>query len=171
MNYELSKEVSMEQLIGTVLAYFHNVRSGEHAVKVYAYAAGIGREEALPPAEYETLKAAAILHDIGIPEAMRIHGSGAGPFQEREGAKLVPHFLEEAGVTGADKDRVVWLVGHHHTEEKAGEDRLLQILMEADYLVNLAEGGLKDTSPQAVRDSFFRTEAGKRYITALFGVE
>jgi HD superfamily phosphodiesterase len=160
----------MEQLIGTVIGYLRNVRSGEHAVKVYAYAAGIGKEEALTPTEYETLKAAAILHDIGIPEAVRLHGSGAGPYQEAEGARLVPAFLEEAGVTGVDKDRVVWLVGHHHTPEKAGEDRLLQILMEADYLVNLAEGNLGDTSPQTVRDSFFRTEAGKRYITGLFGL-
>jgi HD superfamily phosphodiesterase len=161
----------LEQLIGSVIAYLRNLRSIEHAVKVYAYVAGIGREEALSPVEYETLKAAAILHDIGIPEAVRIHGSGAGPFQEAEGAKLVPRFLEEAGVAGVDRDRVVWLVGHHHTAEKAGEDRLLQILMEADYLVNLAEGNLGDTSPQTVRDRFFRTAAGKRYITALFGLE
>lgn len=159
------------RLIGEMICYYKDLKLSEHALKVYAYARGIGGEEGLGSEELEILLAAAVLHDIGIPAALKAHGSAAGPYQEKEGAAMVPAFLEAAGAPTEMTERVRWLVGHHHTEALAGEDILLQMLIEADYLVNLAEGYHPELDPGTVRDTSFKTAAGRRYITALFGLK
>jgi len=42
--------------------------------------------------------------------------------------------------------------------------------MEADYLVNLAEGKRPLDDIIRIRDGFFKTGSGKLYIEALFGL-
>ena len=164
----------LSKLMGIMIEEYGQRRLAEHAIKVYAYCAGIGGEEGLCGEEYEVLCAAAILHDIGIPRAIELHGSAAGPYQEKEGMLTAPGLMEKAGFGAEAAQKVAWLVGHHHTHELAKGNRLLQILMEADYLVNLSEGSasLEDAREKAlgVRDNFFVTSAGKRYINALFGL-
>lgn len=160
--------MSLPRLIGCIVEYLREPRAVEHSLKVYAYAHGIGGEEGLGAEDLAILDVAALLHDIGIPAARDRHGSAAGPHQEAEGARLTPEFMRNAGHPDAMTDRVAWLVGHHHTEPAAASDPVLQILMEADYLVNLAEGNLPGREPREVRDVFFRTATGRRYIDALF---
>ena len=159
----------LSKLLEIMMSYYNDVRLSEHAVKAYAYASSIGAGENLSEHEHFILCAAAILHDIGIPNAIKLHGSSKGEFQEKEGALLVPSMLEKAGMPGIT-DRVSWLVGHHHQESLAHTDLLIQILMEADHLVNLAEGSHPKEKAEDIRDSFFRTETGKRYISALFSI-
>jgi len=130
---------------------------------------GIGEGEGLSDCDVTILSAAAILHDIGIPNAILRHGSAAGEFQEREGEALAPSLLAQSGMDKSIWDRVAWLVGRHHTEALASEDPLLQMLMEADYLVNTAEGNLRETADEVYK-RFFKTETGKSYISALFGM-
>ena len=160
---------SMSKLISAMMKHYSDVRLSEHALKAYAYAQGIGAGEGLPETELFILSAAAILHDIGIPRAIKLHGSAKGEFQEKEGALLVPEILEQAGIYTIT-ERVAWLVGHHHSYEFAGQDILLQILMEADYLVNFAEGNRPVDTIREVRENFFKTETGKEYIAALFSL-
>jgi HD domain. len=162
--------MSLAPLIGCMIEHFGALRPVEHALKVYAYAHGIGGEEGVSGDDAVALDAAAILHDAGIPAALERHGSAAGPYQEKEGERLAPQLLLRGGVPERLWPRISWLVGNHHSEEKAPGDGLLQILMEADYLVNLAEGNLPDRRPGDVYASFFRTETGKRYMRALFEV-
>jgi HD superfamily phosphodiesterase len=152
------------------MRYYGDVRMSEHSIKAYAYANSIGEGENLPENEQLILSAAAILHDIGIPRAIELHGSAKGEYQEKEGALLVPEMLAQAGVQENITERVAWLVGHHHTEALAESDLLLQILMEGDYLVNLAEGNAPAERAAKVRDGFFKTATGKQYITALFNL-
>lgn len=161
----------MQKLMGCTLDYFRDLRYGQHAVKVFAYSWGIGTEEGLSQEDQAILQAAALIHDIGIPEALRLHGRADGPYQEAEGAKLAPRLLEQGEVDPRHWDRITWLVGHHHTGELAAGDPLLQILMEADYLVNMAEGRHPELDPKTVRDSFFRTRAGIRYLNGLYNLE
>ncbi len=47
----------------------------QHFLKVYTYAALLGRQEGLPSAVQQTLELAAILHDIGIHAAEAKYGS------------------------------------------------------------------------------------------------
>lgn len=161
----------MHKLMGHTLTYFKDLRYGQHAVKVFAYTWGIGQEEGLSQEDQTILQAAALIHDIGIPEALKIHGKSTGPYQEAEGARLAPRLLAQGEVDPRLWDRISWLVGHHHTEDLAAQDLLLQILMEADYLVNMAEGRHPELDPKTVRDSFFRTQAGICYLNGLYNLE
>ena len=153
-----------------MMQYYNDVHYSEHALKVYAYAHNIAVGENLSEGETLILSAAAILHDIGIPRAIKLHGSAKAEFQEKEGALLVPELLKQAGVHNDIRERVSWLVGHHHTEALAEKDLLLQILMEADYLVNLAGENTTTEKRLEVSKAFFKTGTGKQYITALFNL-
>lgn len=87
-----------------------------------------------------------IYHDIGIPEAKRIHGSSDGPFQEKEGAVIARKLLGELEERPDLLERVCFIVGKHHTHESIdGLD--FQIVWEADMLVNLKSGYAKPDVP------------------------
>ena len=64
-------------------------------------------------------------------------------------------------------ERVCYLVGHHHTyHDMDGMD--YQILVEADFLVNLFEDKV---SPEGCRNAYhkiFRTESGKRLYRTMY---
>lgn len=158
----------LSALMECMMRFFQKQKWIEHSAKVFAYAVGIGDGERLSRDEMTILGASALLHDIGIPSAKERYGDSAGEHQEAESARLAPELMRKAGVPERYWERVAWLVGHHHTEHLAGDDQLLQMLMEADYLVNLVEGNVKDRSPREVYDGFFRTATGKRYLAALF---
>ena len=159
----------LPSLLSAMMSYYNDTALSQHAVKVFAYANVIGMGESLPENDQLILWAASILHDIGIPNAIKLHGSPKGEFQEKEGALLVPGMLENAGFSGIT-EHVAWLVGHHHTKELAASDILLQILMEADYLVNLAEGNHTREKAVEVRDTFFKTKTGIELISSLFSI-
>jgi hypothetical protein len=64
---------------------------------------------------------------------------------------------------------VAYLVGHHHTYDKIdGLD--YQILVEADFLVNLFEDNLSKEAAQHAYDSIFKTESGKRICREMFAL-
>ena len=73
-----------------------DVRRMTHTRKVLGYAQRILREVA---ANEEVVLAAALLHDIGIQEAERKHGSAAGRYQELEGPPIAEQILRELGAS------------------------------------------------------------------------
>jgi len=156
----------VSKLTRAMIEYFGELRFVEHALKVYSYAASIAQLEGIEGDELLTIQCAAIIHDIGIPNAVKIHGSGKGPFQEKEGALLVPEMAAKAGIPEKLVPKITWLVGNHHSHEKSHEDILLQILMEADYLVNMSESPDR-YKPSEIKD-FFETKTGKEYLGFLF---
>lgn len=113
--------------------------------------------------------AAAYLHDIGIPEAERKHGSCAGPYQEQEGPPVARAILEGLGAPPSLVEEVCRLVGTHHTP--CGVDSPeFRILWDADALVNLVEV-LPGKDPDRIREILHRalvTEAGYRRALSLF---
>lgn len=149
-----------------------DVRRIGHALKVTGYAEAIACGEGLCGRGLEILKAAAALHDIGIHEAERRYSSAAGPYQEKEGPPVARAILEGLGHDGDFIDRVCFLVGHHHTYSAVdGED--YQILIEADFLVNLEEDGL-EKGAEAVKTAvkkYFKTATGTAMAIQLFGLE
>ena len=147
-----------------MIAYFHrDYRRIAHAQKVHSYTRLIADLAGMEEGRKKRLEAAAILHDIGIPEAMRIHGSSAPRFQEAEGAGVCAEILD--GYTIPEEDRL-WItaaVGAHHSYEKV-EELGFRILFEADYLVNIMEKNTDD-SPENVR------EIRKKYIVTPAALE
>ena len=109
------------------------------------------------------------MHDIGIKIAEEKYGSDAGPLQEKEGPTAAKQILEKSGYAGALIDRVCYLVGHHHTYTDI--DRAdYQILVEADFLVNLYEGKESREAIEHAYGRIFRTEAGKRVCREVYGL-
>ena len=105
----------------------------------------------------------AYLHDIGIHEAERRHGSNAGNFQELEGPPIARRILEDLGAAQTFIEEAVGIIGCHHTP--GGVDRPeFRILWDADALVNFA--GLPPGQSPAEIDLILHrhmvTEAGYR---------
>lgn len=140
----------------------------QHFVKVHGLAAAIGALEGLDEETQFILETAAILHDIGIHQAESRHGNGRGKYQELEDPGVAETILRElGGYSEAQIERVKFLIAHHHTY--AGIDAAdWQILVEADFLVNLFESPDRYGDPEKVRERFFRTAAGRRVIDDMF---
>lgn len=147
-----------------------NLHDINHFLKVYAYAKTIGEREGLPAPRQRALEAAAILHDIACPLCREKYGNTNGKKQEIEGMPLVRAFFQGTDMDPETLERVVYLVGHHHTLTGIdGPD--YQILVEADYLVNAEESGYDAANRENALKTVFRTETGKRLLRALYKKE
>lgn len=106
-----------------------------HASRVARHAEKIGRGEKADPA---VVLISGYLHDIGIHEAERKHGSTAARFQEQEGPSIARFILEKLGAREDLITEVCDIVGHHHhprTEETVN----FKVLYDADLIANLEE--------------------------------
>lgn len=140
----------------------------QHFTKVYQYAKIIGQGENLDEGELETLLAAALVHDIGIRPAREKYGNSSGKNQEVEGPEFAKSILEKVGFDSDLIKRVCYLVGHHHTYDSV-DGRDYQILIEADFLVNLYENNSDRPARESVYNKIFRTETGQRLFRKIYG--
>ncbi len=104
-----------------------------HALSVLSFSEEILLAE---PGDRDVVVAAALLHDIGIHEAERKHGSSAGRYQEIEGPPIAEGILGSLGATEELTSEVCDIVGHHHSPRKE-ETPNFKILYDADTIVNL----------------------------------
>jgi len=141
----------------------------QHFTKVYAYAALIGELENLDVKTRCILEIAALMHDIGIKEAEQRYNSAAGKYQEELGPGIAKKLLKNLSVEEDIIERVCFLVGHHHTyTDICGMD--YQILVEADFMVNMHEDNCKTDTIIQVYNKIFRTESGKKLYVDMFGI-
>ena len=111
----------------------------DHTMRVLKNTEEIIKGEAIDDKSIETVKLAAVLHDVGAIEALGKYGSIDGPFQEIEGPPVARNILEPLDVPHETINRVCYIVGHHHSpSEIDGID--FQILWEADFLDSLEFG-------------------------------
>ncbi len=140
----------------------------QHFTKVWTYARMIGIGEGLSVEMQNILEIAAIVHDIGIHKAERSFGSSDGKLQEKLGPGEAIKLLTDLGYPRRIIDRVAYLVGHHHTyTDIDGTD--YQILVEADFLVNIYEDELSEEAAKSAYERIFRTETGKRLFRQMYG--
>ncbi len=139
----------------------------QHFLKVYAFAKAIGEREGLDPKTQELLEAAAVVHDIGIKVSEEKYHSSAGSYQQLEGPPVAKDMLTELGYEDSFTQRVCYLVGHHHTYTNI-EGLDYQILVEADFLVNIYEDGMGKKEVESIRSKIFRTQAGIRFLDLMF---
>ena len=130
--------------------YAGDAKRIQHFIKVRGFAATIGRLEGLDKEELFVLETAALVHDIGIKVCERKYGSCNGKLQELEGPAEAEKLLVSLGDFSTETiERVCWLVAHHHTYNDIA-DIDYQILVEADFLVNVFEDGIL---PDAISQS------------------
>jgi hypothetical protein len=157
-----------EKLFAAMIDYnAGDAKQIQHFMKVHSFALRIGLGEAVDKETLFTLEAAAIVHDIGIKAAIKKHGSGAGPHQEREGPPIAREMLERLQYPRVVIDRVCYLVAHHHTyTDISGID--YQILIEADFLVNIFESNMSEDAVNSAYHNIFQTKTGKRICETMF---
>ena len=116
--------------------------------------------------------AAALLHDIGIREAERKHGSSAGEHQEAEGPPIAERILEEIGMDDATVEHVCSIVGSHHSAGDIDTPEF-RIVWDADRLEEAPDGFAHygDDRLKGIIDRVFRTGAGKRQAYRQFSGE
>ena len=140
----------------------------QHLIKVHDFARLIGMCEQLAPEVLFILEAAAIVHDIGIHISEQKYGSSDGKHQEQEGPAEARKLLEQiGGYTPAQIERICWLVGHHHTFKNITEADH-QILIEADFLVNIDEDRIPKEHLEIIREKIFRTETGRHLLHCIY---
>lgn len=141
----------------------------QHFIKVHSFAKLIGEEEHLDEKLLYILEAAAYVHDIGIRPAEAKFGRCDGKLQEQEGPAEAEKMLKSLGFEQDVIERVSYLVGHHHTyTDIDGMD--YQILVEADFLVNILEDGLSKEAALQAYQNIFKTESGKNICQEMFAL-
>lgn len=138
----------------------------DHAFRVLEYAEAIQKAEG---GDSLVVRAAAILHDIGIKEAERKHGSSAGRFQELEGPPIARHIMRMIELDAPTIEHVCRIVGSHHSAHDIDTIEF-RIVWDADWLVNIPEeypAADKEELAQLIQCTF-RTKKGRELAEALF---
>jgi hypothetical protein len=138
----------------------------DHALAILNYAEQIQAAEGGDPL---VVKAAAILHDIGILEAERKYGSSAGKYQEIEGPPIAEQILERCDLDQEAVGHVCKIIASHHSAKDI--DTLeFRIVWDADWLVNLPAdyAGASEAELQQVIDKTFKTGKGRQMAMNLF---
>lgn len=157
------------RLLAAMADYDRDGALVHHFTKVHGFAAAIGRMEGLDEETQLILETAALVHDIGIRNARRQYGCSDGKLQEKIGPAEAEALLRSlGGYTETQIARVKYLVGHHHTYTNV-EGLDYQILIEADFLVNLHESPDRYRAILTAEERIFRTESGKRLLHSIFG--
>ncbi len=158
------------RLLAAMADYDRHAERIHHFVKVHGFAAAIGRMEGLDAQTQFVLETAALVHDIGIRNCVRKYASSNGKLQEQEGPGEAEQLLRSlGGYTEEEIARVKFLVGRHHTYSNV-EGLDYQILIEADFLVNLYEFADRYRTILA-QERIFCTKSGKQLLKSLFNME
>ncbi len=155
-------------IIKKAIDYFGNdTKRINHFMKVYSFAKAIGELEGLSDREQSILEVTAVLHDIGIKNAEAKYNSSAGKYQEQEGPAVAQDILTEFDFDREFVERVKFLIGHHHTYDNIqGMD--YQILVEADFIVNIYEDNMQKEAIENVINKIFVTKAGTEIAKTMF---
>lgn len=168
MYVERTKINMLEKITKEMIKYFNNdVRRINHALKVHSFCQTICCLEQLNEREQLIVNLSGILHDIGIKEAERKYNSSSGPYQEKEGPAIAKQIMKKYAVDEEIIERVCHIVGHHHSYNKIdGKD--FQILVEADFLVNIYEDEMDKASVSSIRSKYFKTRTGIEVLEHMY---
>lgn len=157
-----------DSIVEKMIRYFGtDIRRINHALKVAGFAGCIARREKLSENETRIVDITAILHDIGIHEAERKYNSSSGTYQEIEGPAIARELLSDEDLDSTTLDRICFIIGHHHSYPKIdGVD--FQILVEADFLVNIDEDEIKRHSVESIRSKYFKTNTGLSILESMY---
>ena len=151
-----------------MIEYFGNdILQINHTLKVYGFASTICRSETANRDTIDIIEVAAVLHDIGIPVSEKKYNSSAGKYQEIEGPPIARKMLEKLEVKQEIIERVCFLIGNHHSYSKI-EGLDFQILVEADFLVNIFENELNKKMLASIREKYFKTKTGNMLLETMY---
>lgn len=150
-----------------IMLYSGDIKRIQHFCKVHSYAKLIAELENVDADTLFILEAAALTHDIGIHYCEEKYGECNGKLQEKEGPAIAKRLLAKLQFEDRVSERVQYLIAHHHTYDAIdGID--YQILVEADFLVNLYEDRLSEQAIEHAYREIFKTDSGKRICREMY---
>lgn len=161
-------EDKINKLIQEMIRYYEgDPKRIHHFLKVYAFAKSIAISENIDKNLQFILETAAVLHDIGIKISEQKYQSASGHYQQIEGPPVAKEMLMQNGFDIELIERVCYLIAHHHTYTNI-EGLDYQILVEADFLVNIYEEeiGLKEI--KSILKNIFKTKTGTEYLNRMY---
>lgn len=160
----------IKKLIMDMIEYYAgDPKRIQHFLKVHELVGLIAVNEGLDDKTVSTIEAAAAVHDVGIKIAEKLYGVCTGKHQEQLGPPMAKRMLANVGYPEDITERVCYIVGHHHTyTDIDGVD--LQILIEADFIVNLYEDGVSRDGILEAYNNIFKTESGRALCRMMFGI-
>ncbi|NOR66494.1 MAG: HD domain-containing protein [Woeseiaceae bacterium] len=162
-----SLRVIRDKLVYEMEKYFAaDEKRIEHAAAVLNYAEQIQAVEGGDPL---IVRAAAILHDIGIREAERKHGSSAGKYQEIEGPPIAAEILNKYDISSEVIEHVCRIIANHHSAKEIDTTEF-RVIWDADWLVNIPTDfpDASDEDLRAIIEKRFKTREGRRIAEELF---
>lgn len=155
-------------ILGKMIRYFNNdVKRINHTLKVFSFSRIIAEDENGGKNTNKIIAYSAILHDIGIKESEKKYNSSAGNYQEIEGPPLARGILSEFEISEEIINRVCFIVGNHHSyNEIDGLD--FQIVVEADFLVNIYEGSMGKEKIENIYENIFKTDKGRELLKTMY---
>ena len=153
--------------IAMIELYSGDAKRIQHFCKVHSYARLIAKMEHVDNKTVFVIETAALTHDIGIHICEEKYGECSGNLQEKEGPSLAGELLHKLGFEPEISERVQYLIAHHHTYNNINEIDY-QILVEADFLVNIMEDGLSKEAALKAYESIFKTTCGKMICREMF---
>lgn len=138
-----------------------------HALKVYGLVKALAEREGLDAETRELLETTALLHDIGIKLSEQKYGVSNGYYQQIEGPPVAKMLLEGLGYSVEAVERICYLIAHHHTYTGV-EGMDYQILIEADFLVNIQEKDIAQDQIASIETKYFKTKGGKELLASMF---
>jgi HD superfamily phosphodiesterase len=158
----------IQDVTNAMIEYFcTDVARINHALKVFGFAGTISRSEKLTPDIIEKIEITALLHDIGIPNSEKKYKSSAGKYQEAEGPPVAREILQKLNYNAEIIERVCFIIGNHHTYSKI-DDIDFQILVEADFLVNIFEDAMAEESVSGIRSKFIKTQSCRQIFDRMY---
>ena len=146
-----------------------DIKRINHAMKVFSFTQALCFGENAKPNIQIVAGITGILHDIGIHEAENKYNSTAWDYQEKEGPPIAKEMLEDIQIDKRIKERCYYIIGNHHSYEKIdGLD--FQILVEADFFVNIDEDGRGRIGRHHLAEKTFKTKTGKEILGKIFSL-
>ena len=159
--------MNVESLLKDIFDYDSDGPNIHHLMAVHGYSRMIAQMEKVDEHTLFITELAAYLHDIGVKISKEKYGNSQPQHQEAEGPTIAKKLLEPLGLPAEDVERICFIIGHHHTY-KAIDGIDFQILVEADYIVNLMEGYCKRESIPEMKKNVFKTESGLYLLHQMF---
>jgi len=144
-----------------------DVKRINHLLKVHSFARHIAMMENCGVQLQTIIEIAALLHDIGIHESERKYNSSAYNWQEIEGPIVAKELFKNLDLDSSIQKRVLFLIGHHHSYN-AIDGLDFQILVEADFLVNIFEHGPNEDPLNSIKENIFKTKSGTRLLEQMY---
>lgn len=159
--------MDFNKLLKDIFDYDPDGPNIHHLMAVHSYSRMIALFENVDEHTLFIIETAAYLHDIGVKISMEKYGNSLPEHQQDEGPKIARKLLACHNLSQQDIERICFIISHHHTY-KAIDGIDFQILVEADYIVNLMEGYCKKDSIANMKKEIFKTKTGKYLLEQMF---